>query len=38
VKAEPGTTTAAPPTQDEIERFLAVAPDYGIEIQLPPHG
>lgn len=32
-----GTTTAAPPTHDEIERLLAVAPRYGIEIKLP-HG
>ena len=37
VPVEPGTTTAALPTKDEIEQFLAVAPDYGIEIQLPPH-
>lgn len=32
-----GTTTAAPPTKDEIEKLLAVAPDYGIEIRLPGH-
>jgi quercetin dioxygenase-like cupin family protein len=31
----PGATTAAPPTQEEIERLLAVAPNYGIEIRLP---
>jgi quercetin dioxygenase-like cupin family protein len=30
-----GTTTAAPPTEDEINRLLAVAPNYGIEIRLP---
>ncbi|HEY1187774.1 MAG TPA: hypothetical protein VGE74_08960 [Gemmata sp.] len=30
-----GATTAAPPTQDEIEKLLAVAPRYGIEIRLP---
>ena len=30
-----GATTAAPPTKDEIEKLLAVAPNYGIEIQLP---
>lgn len=27
----------APPTDDEIQRFLAVVPKYGIEI-LPPQG
>lgn len=32
-----GATTAAPPTKDEIEKLLAVAPNYGIEIQLPGH-
>jgi len=30
-----GATTAAPPTKEEIERLLAVAPRYGIEIRLP---
>ena len=30
-----GTTTALPPTKDEIEKLLAVAPRYGIEIKLP---
>jgi quercetin dioxygenase-like cupin family protein len=30
-----GATTALPPTQAEIERLLAVAPKYGIEIRLP---
>jgi quercetin dioxygenase-like cupin family protein len=30
-----GATTAAPPTKDEIEKLLAVAPKYGIEIGLP---
>jgi hypothetical protein len=29
------TTTALPLTQQEIERLLAVAPKYGIEIRLP---
>lgn len=33
-----GSTTALPPTQDEIERLLAAAPRYGIDIHLPPHG
>lgn len=32
-----GATTALPPTKDEIERLLAVAPRYGVEIKLPGH-
>ena len=32
-----GATTTAPPTADEIERLLAAAPKYGIEIRLPGH-
>jgi quercetin dioxygenase-like cupin family protein len=32
-----GATTALPPTKDEIEKLLAVAPGYGIEIRLPQH-
>lgn len=32
-----GSTTALPPTKDEIEKLLAVAPEYGIEILLPGH-
>ena len=36
VPVPPGATTAAPPTQEEIERLLAAAPRYGIEIKLPP--
>lgn len=32
-----GAVTAAPPTKDEIEKLLAVAPNYGIEIKLPGH-
>jgi quercetin dioxygenase-like cupin family protein len=31
-----GATRALPPTKEEIERLLAVAPRYGIEIHLPP--
>ena len=31
-----GATTALPPTRDEIEKLLATAPRYGIEIRLPP--
>ena len=30
-----GATTALLPTKDEIEKLLAVAPGYGIEILLP---
>jgi quercetin dioxygenase-like cupin family protein len=30
-----GTQTAPPPTREEIEKLLSVAPRYGIEIQLP---
>jgi len=30
-----GTTTALPPTKEEIVKLLAVAPTYGIEIELP---
>ena len=30
-----GSTTALPPTKQEIEKLLAVAPRYGIEIRLP---
>ena len=30
-----GATTASPPTKEEIEKLLAVAPSYGIEIMLP---
>ena len=30
-----GATTALPPTKEEIERLLAIAPKYGVEIRLP---
>lgn len=30
-----GATTALPPTKEEIEKLLATAPSYGIEIRLP---
>jgi hypothetical protein len=30
-----GAMTAPPPTTEEIEKLLAVAPKYGIEIKLP---
>jgi quercetin dioxygenase-like cupin family protein len=31
------STAAMPPTKEEIEKLLAVAPRYGIEIRLPAH-
>jgi quercetin dioxygenase-like cupin family protein len=30
-----GSTTALPPTKEEVEKLLSVAPKYGIEIRLP---
>jgi quercetin dioxygenase-like cupin family protein len=33
-----GATTALPPTKEEIEKLLALAPKYGLEIRLPPNG
>ena len=35
VPVAPGTTTAAPPTKAEIDKLLAAAPRYGIEIRVP---
>ena len=35
VPLEEGASSAAPPTRAEIERLLAAAPRYGIEIRLP---
>lgn len=32
-----GVTTALPPTKDEIEKLLTIAPKYGIGIRLPGH-
>jgi len=32
-----GATTALPPSHEEIEKLLAVAPRYGIEIRVPGH-
>ena len=32
-----GATTALPPTKEEIEKLLAVAPKSGIEIRVPHH-
>jgi quercetin dioxygenase-like cupin family protein len=37
VPVPPGATTAALPTTEEIDRLLAAAPRYGIEIKLPGH-
>lgn len=33
-----GATTALPPTKEEIEKLLLIAPNYGVEIKLPTHG
>jgi len=35
VEVPPGSTTAAPPTEAEIQKLLAIAPNYGIEVLLP---
>jgi mannose-6-phosphate isomerase-like protein (cupin superfamily) len=32
-----GATTALPPTKEEIEKLLTIAPRYGVEIRLPGH-
>ncbi len=32
-----GATTALPPAKEEVERFLALAPKYGIEVRSPGH-
>jgi quercetin dioxygenase-like cupin family protein len=32
-----GSTSALAPTKDEIEKLLAIAPNYGIEIRVPHH-
>ena len=37
VPVAPGATSAPPPTKAEIEKLLAVAPLYGVEIRLPQH-
>ena len=37
VPVPPGTATAAPTTKEEIEKLLAAAPRYGVEIKLPGH-
>jgi hypothetical protein len=30
-------TEALPPTQEEIDKLLKIAPNYGIEIKVPGH-
>jgi hypothetical protein len=30
-----GATTALPPTREDVEKLLAIAPKYGIEFRLP---
>ena len=37
VPLDSGAITTPPPTKDEIERLLAAAPRYGVEMLLPPH-
>jgi|SRR5579871_420266 len=37
VSVPQGATTAPPPTKEEIEKLLEIAPKYGIEIRLPNH-
>jgi mannose-6-phosphate isomerase-like protein (cupin superfamily) len=32
-----GATTGLPPTKEEIEKLVAIAPRYGVEIRLPGH-
>lgn len=32
-----GSTSALPPTKDEIEKLLAIAQNYGIQIRVPHH-
>lgn len=37
VPVAPGSTFVLPPTREEIEKLLEIAPRYGIEIKLPHH-
>src|SRR5450755_4182906 len=37
VPVSQGATTALLPTKEEIEKLLAIAPRYGVEIRLPGH-
>jgi quercetin dioxygenase-like cupin family protein len=37
VPLEEGSTEALPPTKEEIDKLLGIAPNYGIEIKVPGH-
>lgn len=37
VPVDTGATSTPPPTREEIEKLLQIAPRYGIEIKLPHH-
>lgn len=37
VPLEEGSTEALPPTKEEIDKLLQIAPNYGIEIKVPEH-
>jgi quercetin dioxygenase-like cupin family protein len=37
VPLDEGATTALPPAKEEIEKLLAIAPKYGIDIKVPGH-
>jgi quercetin dioxygenase-like cupin family protein len=37
VPLEEGSTEALPPTKEEIDKLLQIAPNYGIEIKVPGH-
>lgn len=37
VPLDEGATTALPTTKEEIEKLLAIAPKYGIDIRVPGH-
>lgn len=37
VELPEGSTTALPPTKQEIDKLLTIAPNYGIEILVPKH-
>jgi len=37
VELPEGSTTALPPTKEEIEKLLKIAPGYGVEIMVPGH-
>lgn len=37
VPLQDGSTEALPPTKEEIDKLLQIAPNYGIEIRVPGH-